>query len=485
MKRIACLFFIHTLLTLPSIAQKKTLEVYLYENHNRGYVANAQIQLIDFQTSNLIATQFSNEIGYAKFFIDPDTKYNINVSHTDFQPHNFFYVSNNSEKQFVKMAMERQTGYIFDVTIAEERPNTHVTASGIVGCQIEIYNRTQKKTELFLKDFEHPNFQFVIKPGNHYTMMIRKENYVARRVEIYANVEGCILCIDGISELNSGVLDNISSTGFGSVLANIELKKAEVGKSFQIKNINYDFDKYNIRPDAAKILNGAVAFFTDNPRLELELGSHTDSRGNDEYNLTLSQKRAESAMNYLISRGVDPSRISFKGYGESMILNHCKNEVPCTDKEHEVNRRTELKIVGVRQSETEHWYPLERIITEEEFANQMFTSVKTHDIAEGQQANVQEASVKNTAFPTDDNWSYYKSDFNYFISLGAFKKEQFALQRVKQLSRIGINKTEIVFLKSAALYYIVGGLAKSKAEAELLAAYFQKKNIDVFIKPKE
>ncbi|MNR02849.1 Outer membrane porin F precursor [compost metagenome] len=84
---------------------------------------------------------------------------------------------------------------------------------------------------------------------------------------------------------------------------------------------------------------------TDNPTIWIELGSHTDSRGKDNYNLDLSQKRAESAVQYIISRGINKNRLTAKGYGETQLLNKCANGVNCTEEEHQLNRRTEFKIV--------------------------------------------------------------------------------------------------------------------------------------------
>jgi len=77
----------------------------------------------------------------------------------------------------------------------------------------------------------------------------------------------------------------------------------------------------------------------------IELGSHTDSRGKGDYNLTLSQKRAESAVQYIISRGIEKNRITARGYGETQLVNKCANGVICTKEEHQLNRRTEFKIV--------------------------------------------------------------------------------------------------------------------------------------------
>ncbi|MES2419480.1 MAG: OmpA family protein [Bacteroidota bacterium] len=120
----------------------------------------------------------------------------------------------------------------------------------------------------------------------------------------------------------------------------------EIGKIFTLENIKYDFDKDNIRSDAAKILDELVTIMRDNPSLEIELGSHTDSRGADKYNLNLSQRRAESVVNYLVNKGIARTRMIAKGYGETQLLNNCDDGVPCTDAQHQENRRTVFKVLN-------------------------------------------------------------------------------------------------------------------------------------------
>ena len=83
-----------------------------------------------------------------------------------------------------------------------------------------------------------------------------------------------------------------------------------------------------------------------NPEMKIELSSHTDARGNDAYNEDLSQRRAESAKRWLVSRGIKEDRIVAKGYGEKVLLNKCANGVECTEEEHQENRRTEFKIIA-------------------------------------------------------------------------------------------------------------------------------------------
>ena len=83
----------------------------------------------------------------------------------------------------------------------------------------------------------------------------------------------------------------------------------------------------------------------ENPSIKIELSAHTDSRGSDSYNRKLSQNRAESTVNYLIDHGISHKRLIATGYGESRLINKCLNDVYCTNKMHEQNRRVELKVL--------------------------------------------------------------------------------------------------------------------------------------------
>ncbi|WP_353185142.1 OmpA family protein [Parapedobacter lycopersici] len=119
----------------------------------------------------------------------------------------------------------------------------------------------------------------------------------------------------------------------------------EAGANWVVKNILYDFDKSDIRPDAAPVLDNVVNIMQQNPTLRIELSSHTDSRGNDAYNLQLSQRRAEAAVNYLVKQGIDRNRVEARGYGETQLLNTCTNGAACSDEAHQENRRTEIKVL--------------------------------------------------------------------------------------------------------------------------------------------
>lgn len=121
---------------------------------------------------------------------------------------------------------------------------------------------------------------------------------------------------------------------------------------FKLENIYFDLNKWNIRPDAAVELDKLVAIMNRFPRMEVELSSHTDCRASMKYNDDLSTKRAQSSVNYVVSRGIASSRIIAAGYGERKLVNNCACEgavkSTCTEQEHQMNRRTEVKVLKVK-----------------------------------------------------------------------------------------------------------------------------------------
>lgn len=131
---------------------------------------------------------------------------------------------------------------------------------------------------------------------------------------------------------------------------NLEVEEIVIDKPIVLENIYYDMDKWDIRPDAALALNKLVTILKDNPNINIELNSHTDKWGSDSYNLVLSDKRARSAVKYVISQGIAGSRITAKGYGETRPVNHCVNGVKCTAEEDAANRRTEFKVIKINEA---------------------------------------------------------------------------------------------------------------------------------------
>lgn len=120
----------------------------------------------------------------------------------------------------------------------------------------------------------------------------------------------------------------------------------DLAKVLKIENIYFDYDKSNIRKDAAEQLAKIVAIMKEYPTMKVDVRLHTDSRGSDKYNLALSQRRAKSTIKWIVSHGIKKNRITGKGYGETRLINDCANDVPCTEEQHQANRRSEFIIIS-------------------------------------------------------------------------------------------------------------------------------------------
>ena len=157
--------------------------------------------------------------------------------------------------------------------------------------------------------------------------------------------EPTLMCVKGFDFFTYD--DALASRPSDHILkADFYLEPLEVGQIIDLDNILYDFDKATLRPESKTELNQLVRALEMLPGLDIELRSHTDSRGSDEYNKDLSQRRAQSVVDYLIAEGIDRNRFSARGFGESRLLNDCDDGVECTEEEHQRNRRTEFEITS-------------------------------------------------------------------------------------------------------------------------------------------
>lgn len=185
----------------------------------------------------------------------------------------------------------------------------------------DVANAIQKNTLTDTKG----EFVFHLKQASEYTIYGKKQNFFSQTETITTNDY------------------NRNTTLF--VQLEVCMEEADCGKAITLKNIHYDVDKFNIRNDAKPELNRLVQFMQDNPQINVEVSSHTDSRASDSYNQTLSQNRANAAVDYIVSQGILRNRLTGKGYGETKLLNKCADNVECSEAQHQINRRTEMKVV--------------------------------------------------------------------------------------------------------------------------------------------
>jgi outer membrane protein OmpA-like peptidoglycan-associated protein len=184
-------------------------------------------------------------------------------------------------------------------------------------------------------------FEFEVNKGQQYTINVTKEFYTENEVII-----GTAQLRPNDEAFSEIFLEQkIEEADNSPAPKSMEEENGEALQVVELEYINYELDKSDIKPDVAATLDRLIAMLKEFPDLEIRIESHTDSRGSDDYNMLLSKKRAKAAFDYVVSKGIDPKRLLYHGYGETRLLNNCTNGVDCTEEQHEVNRRSIVKVV--------------------------------------------------------------------------------------------------------------------------------------------
>ena len=185
-------------------------------------------------------------------------------------------------------------------------------------------------------------FEFEVNKGQQYILNVTKEFYF----------EGEKTVATGALRPNDEVFSEIflelkieESDDNSPAPISMEEEGGESLQVIELEYINYELDKSDVGKEMMATLDKLIALLAEFPDLEIRIESHTDSRGSDEYNMLLSKKRARAAFDYVVSKGIDPNRLLYQGYGETRLLNDCGNGVPCAEEQHEVNRRSIVKVV--------------------------------------------------------------------------------------------------------------------------------------------
>ena len=176
--------------------------------------------------------------------------------------------------------------------------------------------------------YENDNYYVVLLRGERMNLEVSKEGYVSKVVELEYGLTPSRF--DVVLEKEPVYVEHLPVTK---------------GEIMVLKDILYDYNSARLSRKAKKELDKLAEHLKKYPDLKIELSSYTDSRGKKDYNLKLSEKRSASAKKYLVSKGIQSDRIIAKGYGESKPKNHCVDGIKCSEKEHAVNRRTEVKVV--------------------------------------------------------------------------------------------------------------------------------------------
>ncbi len=184
-------------------------------------------------------------------------------------------------------------------------------------------------------------FEFEVSKGQQYTVNVIKEFY--NENEVIIGTAKLRPNDEAFSEIF--LEQKIEAEDNSPAPKSIEQEDGEELQVVELEYVNYELDKSDIKPDIAATLDKLIALLKEFPDLEIRIESHTDSRGSDDYNMLLSKKRARAAFDYIVSQGIDSKRLLYHGYGETRLLNNCTNSVDCTEEQHEVNRRSIVKVV--------------------------------------------------------------------------------------------------------------------------------------------
>ncbi|PHQ57410.1 MAG: flagellar motor protein MotB [Lutibacter sp.] len=191
-------------------------------------------------------------------------------------------------------------------------------------------------------------FNFVIDCNNAYKIVGNKEGYSTETNEFYAEEDQDVA-------ITISIVSNEFIVNGGNCVV-------------KIAPIYFDLNSSYLRPDTKPELDKVIQIMQKYPSLIIECGSHTDSRESNKYNFWLSNRRAKRSMEYIVSRGISSKRISAKGFGETQLLNTCSNGEICAESDHQMNRRTEFKIVNFSDIKEQHpeICPPEKVVIKKE-----------------------------------------------------------------------------------------------------------------------
>jgi outer membrane protein OmpA-like peptidoglycan-associated protein len=282
-------------------------------------ITDATVTIVNTNGKTYTAT--TNATGLVNFTKVEDGNYTVNGSAHD--------IATNQQS-----AMVNSSNRNANATLIHNDPRFTVVGKAInlngnkpeAGVSVSLKNNDKGSIKMGTSQSGTGSFTFQIDANSDYELVGKKASYISN-------------------------IEKVSTKGLTrsqTLYVELEIGVAEVekGKALVLQNIYYDVDKANIREEASSDLEKLTTFLQDNPTFTIEIASHTDSRGSDEYNLKLSTDRAQAVANYISKKGIDKNRLSAKGYGESKLINKCANGVTCTEAEHQLNRRTEFTVIN-------------------------------------------------------------------------------------------------------------------------------------------
>jgi outer membrane protein OmpA-like peptidoglycan-associated protein/tetratricopeptide (TPR) repeat protein len=262
-----------------------------------------------------------------KWTVPANMGYPINSAKDD-----LYYVPDNTEQNKFYISSDRESDCC--LSLFEVKDKRYLLTGIVVDCdtrkalpgvKVSFVDSLSKQTIKQLITDKTARYSFDVRNRKPYKLILEKDGYFSK-----------VLPVPASGEMKGDTLFN----------PEICLQAFEVDKPIVIKNVLYDYDKATLRPESKTVLNELITIMKDNPKIKVELSAHTDSKGSDAYNYKLSQRRAQACVDYIISMGIDESRIYAKGYGKTRPI--APNTLPNgkdNPEGRQLNRRTEFKVL--------------------------------------------------------------------------------------------------------------------------------------------
>ncbi|TRX52069.1 OmpA family protein [Fulvivirga sp. M361] len=322
---------IYSFTSTGPLLRSYTLKGVIADSDKKQPLSNAAVSLKG-PDGKVLEQAITNAKGEYFFLVDPETQYTLEVTKEEYLSNNAQVdINDNTKLDWIKnLNLKPDYGFNLLGTIKEKG-----SGQAIEGVKVTMIDNMTGKQALnvttdnkgeFFKSIEDKELNDRIS----YQIKLEREGYLSKMMTYNTELKE-----PGTINLNEFLNIRMDKIDVGT----------DIGKLIDINPIYFDLGKYNIRTDAAMELDKIVKIMKENPTIEIELGSHTDSRGSASSNERLSDNRAKASAEYVVSKGISKNRITGKGYGESQLINRCSDGVKCSKDEHQKNRRTEFKII--------------------------------------------------------------------------------------------------------------------------------------------
>jgi outer membrane protein OmpA-like peptidoglycan-associated protein len=319
-----------------------TLQGEIIDEDSKQPLKDILVQLYEEQEDGsykLMESLTTKDDGKWKFIVRPDKNYRVTFTHPDYEEKTVEIPVNDGNSPSNRDKILAQLNPLDFKKKDKEKDRLHgeiinkITNQAVPDVGVELYEKQANGNFVLVDQMTTKadgKWEFWVDKDKEYQVKFNKDQFDQNVVDIPAN--------DGKTPSNrSKILAELNPFAL-----NPEAKKDNV---ITINNLYFDFNQVSVQTKSMPILKNLLTYLKDNPEAKIELGAHTDAVGPEDYNLKLSQKRANYCRNYLINKGISKSRIKAQGYGESKILNGCENWNDCSEKENEINRRVEVKFL--------------------------------------------------------------------------------------------------------------------------------------------